>query len=313
MIHTHSRQPGLHGIWVALATPLREGALELERAQQLADAMIGAGVHGLVVAGTTGEAAMLTPAEQDALLRAVLEAAHGRCPVMLGLGAGDTASAVRRAGQADKLGLAALLASPPAYVRPAQDGLLGHFGAIADATALPIMLYDIPARCGVSLEVTTVRTLAARPQFCAIKEASGELGRINSLLEQPGLSVLCGDDALLFAALCSGAHGAVSVAAQLRPDLYVQLYDLIRAQQLDQARALFRQLLPMIKLLFSEPNPAPLKAALAMQGLLSEELRLPMTPVTAACRAALAAALERLQAIPSYRAAPAAQPREAQP
>jgi len=120
---------------------------------------------------------------------------------------------------------------------------------------------------------------------------------------QTNLRVLCGDDNLLFAALCSGGHGGISAAAHVRPDLYVQLFDLIRAEKLEQARTLFMQLLPMIRLLFSEPNPAPLKAVLTMQGFIREELRLPMTPVSQACRYELAAALEALMVLPVYKSA----------
>src|SRR5471030_733882 len=284
----------LHGIWVPLVTPFRDGEIDLARLQILANGLIAQGVHGLVVCGTTGEASQLDIDEQSAVLSAVLETAHKRCPVLMGVGGSDTYAAATRVRQFDDMDLAGYLVSAPAYVRPSQEGLLRHFDVIADATARRIVLYNVPARTGVNLELATVRSLAERPQFIAIKEAGGSLQQMTDLVQQTPLSALCG-----------GGHGAISAASHVRADLYVQLYDLIRAQQLDQARQLFQQMLPMIRLLFSEPNPTPLKAALALQGQVREELRLPMTPVSAGCRKQLASALETLMAIPVY--APATQ------
>jgi 4-hydroxy-tetrahydrodipicolinate synthase len=296
----------LHGIWVPLATPMLHGELDLSRLQRLAERVIDDGAHGLVVCGTTGEAPQLDLAEQSAALAAVLEVARKRCPVLMGIGGSDTFAAASRVLEFDDAELAGYLVSTPAYVRPSQEGLLRHFETIADSTSRPIVLYNVPARTGVNLELATARRLAQRPQFAAIKEAGGSLRQMMDLVQQTPLSVLCGDDVLLFSALCGGAHGAISASAHIRTDLYVQLYDLVRAQRLDQARTLAAALLPMMQLLFSEPNPAPLKAALAMQGLLRDELRLPMVPATTACKGQLAAALEALDALPPYRAAPAA-------
>ena len=292
--------PRPHGIWVPLVTPMYNGTVDLSRMQAVADSMISQGVHGLVVCGTTGEASQLDATEQSAVLSAVLETAHKRCPVMMGIGGSDTYAAAGKALQFDDMELAGFLVSTPCYVRPSQEGLQRHFETIAEATSRPIVLYNVPARTGVNLELATVQKLALRPQFIAIKEAGGNLQQMSDLVANVPLSMLCGDDALLFAALCSGGHGAISASAHIRPDLFVQLYDLIAAQQLSQARALFQLLLPMIRLLFSEPNPAPLKAALAMRGALRDELRLPMVPVSQGCREQLAAALDALAAIPAY-------------
>jgi len=290
----------LHGIWVPLVTPMQHGELDLPRLQRLAARVIDDGAHGLVVCGTTGEAPQLDLAEQSAALAAVLEVARKRCPVLMGIGGSDTFAAASRMLEFDDAELAGYLVSTPAYVRPSQEGLLRHFETIADATDRPIVLYNVPARTGVQLELATAQRLAQRPQFAAIKEAGGSLRQIGDLLAQTPLSVLCGDDPLLFSALCSGAHGAISASAHIRTDLYVQLYDLVRAQRLNEARTLAAQLLPMMYLLFSEPNPAPLKAALSMQGMLHDELRLPMVPATTACKSLLAAALETLALIPRY-------------
>ena len=290
----------LRGIWVPLATPLHHGEIDLTVLQNLADGLIAQGAHGLVVCGTTGEASQLDIDEQDAALAAVLEVAHKRCPVLMGIGGSDTFAAAGKALGFDDSGLAGYLVSTPAYVRPSQDGLVRHFETIADATAQPIVLYNVPARTGVNLELATARRLAVNPQFIGIKEAGGSLQQMTELVRRTPLSVLCGDDALLFAALCGGGHGAISAAAHIRADLYVRLYDLVRAQRLTEARDLFDRLLPVIRLLFSEPNPAPLKAALSIQGRMGEELRLPMTPASTECKLGIAAALEELDDIPVY-------------
>jgi len=288
------------GIWVPLVTPMEHGAIDLARLQTLADGLIAQGAHGLVVCGTTGEAPQLDLTDQSAVLSAVLETAHRRCPVLLGVGGSDTFAAASKVRAFDDDDLAGYLVSTPAYVRPSQEGLLRHFETIADATDRPIVLYNVPARTGVDLSLATARTLAQRPQFAAIKEAGGSLQRMEELARHTPLSLLCGDDALLFAALCGGGAGAISASAHIRVDLYVQLYDLVREGRLAEAMTLFDHLLPVIRLLFSEPNPAPLKAALSMQGLLRDELRLPMTPASDTCRMQLAAALAALDAIPAY-------------
>jgi len=289
-----------HGIWVPLVTPLRHGALDLVRLQTLAETMIDQGVHGLVVCGTTGEAATLEAGEQSAVLSAVLEVAHQRCPVLMGISGNDTYAAASTAMRFDGLNIAGYLVSAPSYVKPSQQGMLRHFEVIADATGKSIVLYNVPGRTGVNLELATVQKLALRPQFTAIKEAGGDLRHMSELVAQVPLAMLCGDDALLFAALCAGGHGAISATAHLRPDLFVQLYDLIQAQELVQARALFQLLLPMIRLMFTESNPAPLKAALALRGLIRDELRLPMTPVGDELRTRIGIALGGLMDIPSY-------------
>ena len=288
------------GIWVPLATPMSHGEIDLPRLQTLADRLIAGGAHGLVVCGTTGEASQLDLAEQSAVLSAVLETAHRRCPVLMGVGGSDTYAAAAKVREFDDTELAGYLVATPAYVRPSQEGLLRHFETIADATGRPIVLYNVPARTGVNLELATARTLAQRPQFAAIKEAGGSLRRMEELVRHTPLAMLCGDDALLFAALCAGGQGAISASAHIRVDLFVQVYDLVHAGHLAEAMTVFDHLLPVIRLLFSEPNPAPLKAALAMQGLLRDELRLPMTPASDNCRTQLAAALAALDAIPAY-------------
>lgn len=285
------------GLWVPMVTPFRGGALDLPAAQALAHRLVMQGVDGLVVCGTTGEPATMDEAEQARLLAAVLEAVDGACPVVFGLAGYDTATVAARAAALDASGAAGLLISAPYYVRPSQEGLRLHFEAIARATALPIVLYNIPYRTGVNIALDTARTLAENPRFVGVKESgAGNLAQLQGLIDTTPLKVMSGEDELIFITCCLGGHGAISAAAHLRPDLYRRMIEHIRAGRLPQARAITRVLQPMIRLLFSEPNPGPIKAALALQGEIAEELRLPMTPVSAACRAELARALPAFMA-----------------
>ena len=284
------------GIWVPLITPFRGGEVDLPAAQKLARRLVDEGVDGLALCGTTGEPATMDDAEQARLLAAVLEAVDGACPVLFGLAGYDTATVAARAAALDASGAAGLLISAPYYVRPSQEGVRLHFEAIAQATELPIVLYNIPYRTGVNIALDTARALAENPRFVAIKECGGNLAQLRGLIETTPLKVLSGEDDLIFVACCLGGHGAISAAAHLRPDLYRRMIDHIRAGRLPAARAIARVLQPMVRLLFSEPNPGPIKAALALQGEIAEELRLPMTPVSAACRAELERALPAFMA-----------------
>lgn len=305
--HDYAMAPGritghFQGIWVPLVTPFHDGEIDLEAAQRLAVDMVAGGVHGLVVCGTTGEAAMLGEREQTMLLDAVLQAVGPNVPVVMGIGGSDTRAVCASVRRYNDHPLAGLLISAPAYVRPSQLGMLLHFQALSRATDHSIVLYNVPARTGVNLEPATVAELSRDTRFVAIKEASGNLLQITDLLLNTRLDVLSGEDTLLLDTLRLGGHGAMSAAAHIRPDLYVQLYKLVKDGQLPAAQALFKCLLPVIRLLFAEPNPAPVKAALAMQGKISDELRLPMTAMTPAGKKRLAAALQELDALPLWRA-----------
>ena len=286
------------GIWVPLVTPFRQGKLDLYSAQQLALNLSGAGIHGLVVCGTTGEAATLNEHEQDKLLCGVIEAVQNRCPVLMGVSGSDTRVVAERISHLNTLQPAGFLVSAPSYVRPSQEGIRLHFEAVAAAAQHPVVLYNIPSRTGVNIEPATVIALERQANIVAIKECGGSLAQTTELLHHSRLNILCGDDAALFSTLCLGAHGAISAAAHIRPDLFVRLFELLRAGQIERARTLFKQLLPVIQLLFSEPNPAPVKAALALQGHIQDELRLPMTPMSAVGRVKLARALDELMALP---------------
>lgn len=283
------------GIWVPLITPFRDGQVDPVAAARLAAHLAAEGVNGLIVCGTTGEAAALSQDEQSRLLGAVIQAVRGRCPVAMGLAGSNTAAVREAARRFDDFELAGLLVSAPSYVRPSQDGIRRHFDAIADATRLPIMIYNIPYRTGVNIELATVQALCDNPQFVAIKESGGgNMNQLMDLIAHTRLKVLSGEDHLIFVSACLGGHGAVAAAAHIRPDLYLRMLAQLRAGELAGARAIHLALRPVLRLLFSEPNPGPLKAALALQGWTSEELRLPMLPASAACRDSLREALAAL-------------------
>ncbi|TJZ73560.1 4-hydroxy-tetrahydrodipicolinate synthase [Chitiniphilus eburneus] len=280
------------GIWIPMVTPFRDGALDLPAAARLASHLAQRGIAGLVLCGTTGEASALSLAEQRALYRAVRQAVGKAVPLVMGVSGSATGHVVEQAAIWDEEGADGLLVAAPYYVRPSQAGIQRHFEAVAAATALPIVLYNIPYRTGVNIDVATVCALARNPQFAAIKESGGgSLAQLGELLARTPLKVLCGEDALIYPAACMGAHGAIAAAAHLHPEHYVWLLEAVRAGRLERARGIARQLQPLIGAVFAEPNPAPLKAALSQAGWIADELRLPMLPAGPACRAALNNAL----------------------
>ena len=279
------------GIWLPLITPFRDGELDLPAAQQLARRYADAGLQGLVVCGTTGEAATLSADEKLRLLDSVLEAVAGRCQVVMGLAGNDTRAVLNALPPLRARPLAGLLVAAPYYTRPSQAGLRAHFEAIAQGTDRPIILYNIPYRTGVNLELATVQALCAQANIVAIKESGGNLNQLMDLIRETRLQVLSGEDHLIYTTLCLGGAGAIAAAAHLRPEQYAAMYRAFRAGRVEQAREISYRLLPLIRALFSEPNPGPIKAALALEGRIAEELRLPMTPASEACRRALAALL----------------------
>jgi len=190
--------------------------------------------------------------------------------------------------------LAGILAPAPYYVRAGQEGAAAYFRRLADASRFPLVLYDIPYRTGTTLETSTLLSLAAHPNIAAIKDCGGSLDKTLALIADGQMKVLAGEDLQTLSVLCLGGAGMIAAAAHIRPDLFVAMYQAVRAQQLDMARRLFHALAPVIRLAFEEPNPGPLKAQLGRQGLLTEELRQPMPAASAALAARLDAAVAGL-------------------
>ena len=282
------------GIWIPLVTPFHDGAVDHPALVRLVQHLAGQGVAGFVACGSTGEAAMLDPDEASAVLATTLGAAQG-LPVLMGL-AGVRPQAVARRAQtlAEQHAVAGFLLTAPAYVKPSQAGLVDFFLQVADASPRPIMVYDIPARTGVRIELASLLELAAHPRIVALKDCSGDRAAAEALLADGRLALLAGNDDELFDQLARGAAGGITASAHVATDRFVTLQQLIAAQQLDAARALWRQLRPVTRGLFVEPNPAPLKSVLAGLGWLRDELRAPMRTASAATRDTVLQALRPL-------------------
>jgi 4-hydroxy-tetrahydrodipicolinate synthase len=281
------------GIWVALATPFRHDELDLPALRALVRELAAKGIAGLVVCGSTGEAAALSEAEQLTVLDTVLDAVPD-CPVVMGLAGNNMRAVLARLDEMQRRPLAGILAPPPYYIRPSQAGLIDYFERLADASDVPVLLYNIPYRTGVAIEFDTFVRLAQHERIVGVKDCGGDPMLTMRLIAETRLQILTGEDAQLLSTLALGGSGGILAAAHIRPDLFVQVHALMQAGETAKARELFYRLLPAIRLLFAEPNPGPLKAVLSLQGLTTDELRAPMQTVSPALRERLTAALDEL-------------------
>ena len=263
------------GIWVPIVTPFHNGAIDFAGVRRLVSHLLEKGVDGIVVCGTTGEAAALGKHEQLAVLDAVLEQVPPE-RVVMGLAGNNLTELLQFQSEILKRPLAGLLVPPPYYIRPSQAGLEAFFKTVADASSVPIILYDIPYRTGIAFEQATLLKIVAHERIVAIKDCGGNSANTFALLSSGKVDVLCGEDNQIFGALCLGAKGAIAASAHVHPELFVTLYQQIRDNRLAAGRTTFFQLLPLIHSLFIEPNPAPVKTALALEGLIRDELRAPM-------------------------------------
>ena len=272
----------LSGSITALATPFTAaGEIDLDAWQRLLQGQLDGGTQGVVVAGSTGEAAALYDVEYDALLRSAVEIVAGRIPVLAGTGHSNTAKTIEQTRRVAALGADAALVVTPPYVRPTQAGLLAHYRAIADDGALPVVLYNVPGRTGCDLLPETTAALAGHARIAGIKEARNEPERMAALLplRGDGFAVLSGDDPTAARAMLAGADGVVSVASNVLPRAFRRLCDLARAGDRAGAEAWDARLQPAYDFLGVEPNPIPLKAILSRLGI-GHGLRLPLTPLS---------------------------------
>jgi 4-hydroxy-tetrahydrodipicolinate synthase len=284
----------LTGNMVAVVTPFRNDAVDIAALAQHVDRLLAGGVDGLVPCGTTGESATLSHDEHDAVIEQVIARVARRVPVIAGTGSNSTAEAVRLSRAAQEAGADALLSVTPYYNRPTQSGLRRHFLTIADAVDIPVILYDIPGRTGVMLEVDTIAALAEHPNIQAIKEATGQVERVSAIRGACGLQVLAGDDALALPVLALGGVGLISVLANVLPAQVSRLVHSALEGDFAAARQLHDQLFPAMKAMFVETNPVPVKAAMAAAGWIADEVRLPLAPLSADSRSRLLAALARV-------------------
>jgi len=280
----------MRGCATALVTPFKaDGAIDEERMRALVDRQIRGGVSLLVPCGTTGESATMTEDEDSRVIALTIDVARGRARVIAGAGSNSTAAAIDYSKRARDLGADAVLQVAPWYNKPTQEGLYAHFSAIARAVPdVPVMLYNVPGRTSSNIAApTTLRLARDFENIVAVKEASGNLSQIMEILrERPAnFSVMSGDDAVTLPLIALGAEGIVSVASNETPDLMSQMTNLALEGKWDEARRLHFRLLHLMETNFIESSPGPVKAAMAMMGLLEENFRLPLVPVTEKSRA----------------------------
>ena len=286
------------GIFTALVTPFRDGVIDTSAFEKLIEAQIAAGITGIVAVGTTGESPTLSNEEREQVIRLAVRTANKRCRVLAGTGSNATHHAVADTKMAEKLGADGALLVAPYYNKPSQEGLFRHFKAIAAATSLPIVLYNIPGRCGVDITPDTVARLANESQnIVSIKEASGSVERVSELrMRLPdSFTILSGDDSLTLPFMSVGAAGVVSVASNLFPAEVCALVRAFESGDVKAATELHHKMFPLFKDLFIEPNPVPVKTALSWRGVMSGECRLPLCEMTAANQARLRKTLDAFE------------------
>lgn len=291
----------LRGCGTALVTPFtKDGAIDEPALRKLVDWQIAEGIHFLVPCGSTGEAVTLTLAEHRRVVEITVDQAKGRVAIVAGAGSNDTAKAVAMSKEMKAAGATHLLHVSPMYNKPPQRGIIAHFERIADATDLPIIVYNVPGRTGSNIEPTTTLALARVRHIVAVKEASGNLGQITDILkERPEhFSVLSGDDEMTLAVMAAGGDGVISVVSNATPKKMAQLCNAAAKGDFAAARKIHVELLAWMRAAFVESNPIPVKAGMAMMGKLNNTLRLPLVPLDAKHAETVRSALKEAGAIP---------------
>ncbi len=285
--------PFFRGVATALVTPFHHDKIDYPALEQLIDLQLEADIPALVLSGTTGEGSTLSLEEKCALWRFCADYIKGRAKIIAGIGTNDTKSSIRLAQKAESCGADGLLAVTPYYNKCSQEGLAAHYCAIAGASKLPLILYNVPSRTGVNLLPETCKILEAHPNIAGIKEAGGSISQVLKLRTLcPDFPIWSGNDDQIVPIMSLGGSGVISVLSNVRPKLAVKLVNACLIGNYHEATKLQAQTLPLIEALFSDVNPIPVKAALAEMGLCKEELRLPLTPLSPEKRAALHNALE---------------------
>jgi 4-hydroxy-tetrahydrodipicolinate synthase len=269
------------GTMTALVTPFRDGRVDERALTELVEAQLAGGIDALVPCGTTGEATTLSHAEHVEVVRITVKAARKRVPVIAGAGSNSTARAIELGQAAREAGADGLLHVTPFYNKPSQEGCFLHFEAIAKATPLPIVLYNVPGRTHVDLQVETLVRLADLSNLVAIKEATGNVARSEAIRQKLGdrYVILSGEDAINYPLYCIGARGCISVVGNVAPALLSECWDAHVAGDAKRALAAHERSLPLADVLFCDTNPIPVKAALAAMGRMANELRLPLYPL----------------------------------
>ena len=283
------------GVFTAVATPFRDGAVDEKALHGLVELQIAAGVDGIVPAGSTGEAATLSHAEHRRVVEVVVAAARGRVQVLAGTGSNSTREAMELTLHAKEAGADGALLISPYYVKPTQEGIVAHFTEIARRTAFPLVVYNIPGRTASKIEPDTLGRLSIIEQIVGVKEATGDIHHIAEVIARCGqdFCVVSGNDVDTLPILAIGGHGVISTVANVSPAEVVELVRAFRAGDLERARESHYRLLPLVDAIFCETNPIPVKAALAMMGLCGDEIRLPLTPISDSNRERLRVGLTR--------------------
>lgn len=290
------------GTGTALITPFRNGAVDFDALGELLNFQVENGVDALIVLGTTGEAATLTPAERDEVISFALRAVDGRIPVIIGTGTNNTATTVDLSRRAEELGADGALVVTPFYNKPNQEGLYRHFRTVAESVRIPVILYNVPGRTGVNLAPETALRLAQIENIVGVKEASGNQYQCDSLIRslrvvRPDFRVWSGNDDQAFHLVCGGGDGVISVLSNVLPAQTVAMIDAALGGDVAAARRLHLRLLPLMKDLFNESNPIPVKFAAGELGLCRDELRLPLVPAGERTRELVRADLLELGAL----------------
>jgi 4-hydroxy-tetrahydrodipicolinate synthase len=287
------------GSLVALVTPMQDDKVDLHRLRELVEFHIEMGTHGLVAAGTTGEAGTLSHDEKLMVIKTVIEQARERVPVIAGTAMNATRECVALTQQAMEYGAHAVLIMTPAYIRPTQEGLYLHYSQIAQSVPIPIILYNVPGRTACDLLPETVARLAKISNIVGIKEATGQMTRLQQILRlsEGSIDVFSGDDLTGAQWMLAGAKGVISVTANVAPKLMAKMCDLAMDEDHAACLRLQDQLMPLHELMFVEANPIPVKWAMNKMGLIGEEIRLPMTSLSEAHHQALEKVLKSLELI----------------
>ncbi len=282
------------GVLTALVTPFRDGAVDERALQELVELQIAAGVDGLVPCGSTGEAATLSHAEHRRVIEVVVAAARGRVQVVAGTGSNATREAIELTLHAKEAGADGALLISPYYNKPTPEGIVQHYAAIARETAFPLLVYNIPGRTASNIQPETLARLAEIEQVVGVKESCGDLHQVAQMMAAvpDDFAVLSGDDWAVLPILALGGAGVISTSSNVAPGELVGMVRAFKAGELEQARASYFRLLPLFDVLFCETNPIPVKAALALLGRIDDEVRLPLTPLSAPNRERLQVALK---------------------
>ena len=280
------KKPVFEGMASAIITPLNEKGIDFELFAKLVEWQIAEGIDGIVVCGTTGEGSTLTDEEHKAAIEFMVKQVAGRVPVIAGTGSNDTAYAVELTKHACQIGVDGVLTVTPYYNKATQKGLIKSFTAIADASTVPVILYNVPSRTGVNIAPKTVLELSKHPNINAIKEASGDISQIAEIAHLCGdnINIYSGNDDQVVPIMSLGGKGCISVLSNLLPKEASEMCRLFREGDVKTAAEMQLKYIPLINALFSEVNPIPVKAAMAKMGFCEDYLRLPLTPMEDAAR-----------------------------